>query len=152
MEQNTAQTSLEKLARLVEEHKDSALAEIPVPQELMKQILEGFRETMGHLQTIHRQFMRCEKMAALGNLMAGIAHEISTPVASINSNTDLFTRSLSKIKATLSSDNMPAELREVVCAAFAVSAAAAAPGAGELSRTRELSQEKYTAEAWIRRR
>ena len=113
MTQDTEWTSpLEQLAQLVEEHKDSALNEIPVPKKLMEHISKAIHETIGHLHIAQGQLMQSEKMATLGQLMAGIAHEINTPVASINSNIDLFSRSLDKINAILSSENMPKELRE----------------------------------------
>ena len=105
-----AQTPLGQLEQLVEKHKESAHAEILVPENLMEQILGAFRETTEQLQSIQRQHMLCEKMAALGHLMAGIAHEISTPIASINSNVNLLARSLDKI--TLSTESMPEDLRE----------------------------------------
>ncbi len=98
-------TPLEQLARLVKEHK-TVEAEIQIPQKLMEQVLAGFRETTEHLQEMQKQFMKREKMAALGHLIAGIAHEISTPVASINSNVDLLARALVKIKM-LASESLP---------------------------------------------
>ena len=113
MTQDTEWTSpLEQLAQFVEEHKDSALNEIPVPKKLMEHISKAIHETIGHLHTAQEQLMQIEKMAMLGQLVAGIAHEINTPVASINSNVDLFSRSLDKINAILGSENMPKELRE----------------------------------------
>jgi len=113
MTQDVEWTSpLEQLAQLVAKHKDSALDEIQVPEALIEHILEVIHETVGHLRIAQGQLMQSEKMATLGQLMAGIAHEINTPVASINSNIDLFARSLDKINALLASENMPKELRE----------------------------------------
>lgn len=110
---NARRKPLEQLEQIVDKHKGSDLADIPVPQKLMKQVLEVIRETMEHLNTAQEQLMQNEKMAMLGHLMAGIAHEINTPVASISSNIDLFARSLDRIKTTLDSEDMPGELREI---------------------------------------
>lgn len=112
MEQDTVRASLEQLAQLIEEHKDSDLAEVPIPRKLLEQFGEAFHEATEHLQVIQEHLMQSEKMAFLGNLMAGIAHEISTPVSSINSNIDLFARSLEMIRTALSSESMPEEVRE----------------------------------------
>jgi len=41
MTSNTGQTTLEQLEQIVDEHKGSGLAEIPVPQKLMEQVLNS---------------------------------------------------------------------------------------------------------------
>jgi len=102
-----AMTPLEQLAQLMGEYKDRTI-DVPVPQKLIEQVSAEFRV----LQTAQRQLMQSKNMIMLGQLMAGIAHEISTPIASINSNVNLFSRSLDRIKTILGSESIPEELRE----------------------------------------
>jgi two-component system NtrC family sensor kinase len=111
-EENKTQMALEQFTHLAERHKDGALTEVQVPQKLVQEVSEGIRSIAEHLHVLQNQLMQYQKMATLGQLIAGIAHEISTPVGSINSNINLFSRSLDRIKTILTSERAPKEIRE----------------------------------------
>ncbi len=63
------------------------------------------------LKETQAQLIQSEKMASLGQLVAGIAHEINTPVAAINSNVELTNKYLQKL---LTVDHMPDTAKNIV--------------------------------------
>ena len=64
------------------------------------------------LRDSQAKLVQQEKMAALGKLVAGVAHEMNTPIGTINSNADTLNRSLEMLRKLVSDESTPAVIRE----------------------------------------
>ena len=65
-------------------------------QELMAKN-RALEQEVARLKAITNQLVQSEKMAALGRLVAGVAHEMNNPVGVVNSATDVSTRCVDRI-------------------------------------------------------
>ncbi len=77
-------------------------------EELEKEVQERTRD----LRESQSQLVQQEKMAALGKLVAGIAHELNTPIGTINSNADTLGRSLAKLRGIITNESCNEAIRE----------------------------------------
>jgi signal transduction histidine kinase len=70
-----------------------------------KNIEKSLRETYNELVAMESKFILCTKLAGIGQLSSGIAHEINNPLCYIMTNLDLINTYISRISQMLSGMN-----------------------------------------------
>ena len=102
------EVSNEKLAesnRTLEERVAERTLDLQEKNSELQQALEALRETQEQL------FLQ-EKMASLGSLVAGVAHEINNPIGAVNSAVDVAVRCVERIESQLGERESIEALRE----------------------------------------
>ena len=77
----------------------------------LKENNDKLEETIKMLNATQAQLIQSGRMAALGNLVAGIVHEINSPVGSIRSGSDVLRRISDKLMALLQASHVNETLR-----------------------------------------
>jgi PAS domain S-box-containing protein len=82
-----------ELFAMIVDETDRVLAE----QKIVK-YAEELESTNRQLREAQSQLVQSEKMASLGNLVAGVAHELNTPIGAVASNVDVQRRAIEVVR------------------------------------------------------
>jgi len=75
--------------------------ELRKSEKAAKTAYEQFEKANNELKTMHSQMLQSEKLAAIGHLAAGVAHEMNTPVGFVASNFQTLESYVNKFKKLL---------------------------------------------------
>lgn len=70
-----------------------------------QELLEEHQELLKRSEEMRIQLIGSEKLALLGQMLAGIIHEINTPIAAIKNNVDVFEKVVEKIRGSIASES-----------------------------------------------
>jgi signal transduction histidine kinase len=93
--------NLQEYNRTLEEKVEIRTEEISQKNELLNLQKEELGETLKNLRLSQFQLLQSEKMATLGQLVAGIAHEINNPVTFISAGVDSLKTNIDEITMVL---------------------------------------------------
>jgi PAS domain S-box-containing protein len=95
---------------VIRDENDDVIEVIGITHDIteMKNLLESLESANQELRETQSQLVQSAKMASLGQLVAGIAHEINTPIGAVNSMHDSLVRAMDKLTKTLE-DRFPDE-------------------------------------------
>ena len=95
---NEVRLNAKQVVQLSEEKREQAFNQQKILQEEVNRQTAELRNTLTDLKATQSQLVQSEKMASLGELMAGIAHEIQNPLNFINNFSDVNTELIGEME------------------------------------------------------
>lgn len=100
--------------RFIQYRSRRLVAENQLLEEKVKQRTDALQKSLEELKTTQSQLVQSEKMASLGELTAGIAHEIQNPLNFVNNFAEVSVELAEELKEELEQANIPAASKETV--------------------------------------
>ena len=102
---NETRQNAQQIVQLSEEKKEQALNQQKVLQEEVDRQTSELKSTLSDLKAMQSQLIQSEKMASLGELTAGIAHEIQNPLNFMNNFSEVNKELLIEMKDEIDKGN-----------------------------------------------
>lgn len=99
-----------KSFKILEDHTkrisrgDFMLAPIGVKDEEIKSLLQAFNRMTRELRMHQRQLVQSEKLASLGTLLSGVAHELNNPLSNVSSSAQILSEDLDDLEKGFKKD------------------------------------------------
>lgn len=91
----------EKVKRTTSILLEETIAELELKRKAVEESKDALQKSLEELKAAQQQLIHSEKMASLGELTAGIAHEIQNPLNFVNNFSDVSMELLQEMKAEL---------------------------------------------------
>jgi two-component system NtrC family sensor kinase len=102
----------QKVVQLSEEKKEQAINQQKILAEEVKRQTAEIRNTLENLKATQSQLIQSEKMASLGELTAGIAHEIQNPLNFVNNFSEVNAELIEELKILKSNSDSDLDKNE----------------------------------------
>jgi two-component system NtrC family sensor kinase len=99
-----------KSFKILEDHTkrisrgDFMLAPVSVNDEEIKSLLQAFNRMTRELRMHQRQLVQSEKLASLGTLLSGVAHELNNPLSNVSSSAQILAEDLDELDDNFKKD------------------------------------------------
>jgi signal transduction histidine kinase len=94
-----------EIVQIMEEKKEILADQNKLLEKQVKERTAELTQSLDHLKATQRQLVQSEKMASLGELTAGIAHEIQNPLNFVNNFSEVSTELIDEMKEALATNN-----------------------------------------------